>query len=186
MLKLFYNLLITAKLSNTDLFSYLNLAKKYDKIHQNTDDIFFESQAEEGEYAFDTDLVNPDEVPVFIANKEADETTCVFYKNLFISFYADPTVNDYIVRAHMKRPGDRWSFKKNDEGGYDVLNPANVNAEVYIEYTVGVLKLNRCSGENYRSGAWNKMFYREICELMEKVNGFTEIKMVEKSYGRNG
>ena len=181
MCRCIYKLFITAKLSQINLFNALELAKKYDKIYRNTNDIF--TAVNDGErYLLSVGEVDEKE-PIFIKLNGDVENYAVFYENFFISYSIDNTANDYVVRIHMKRQEDNWEFKALSSGdGCDVLNPLNVNAEVYINYNVSVLSLNRCSGEDYKSGSWNKMFYRTFNSFIEKVNNFTEINRIKKSY----
>lgn len=181
MFKNFYRLLINAKLGTVDLFDCLELAEKYEKVYQNSNDIF--TQVNDGEkYLLSVKELDENE-PVFIKVGGDTENYAVFYENFFITYSIDRIVEDHIVRIHMKRQEDNWEFKALSSGdGCDVLDPLNVNAEVYVKYNVGVLHLNRCYGEDYRSGSWNKMFYRTLKSFIEKVNGFTEINRIKKSY----
>lgn len=179
MFKNFYRLFINARLGNIDLFDCLELAKKYEKIYRNSNDIFTEVG---GKYVLSVKELDENE-PVFIKVGSEAENYVVFYENFFIMYSIDRNADDYIVRIHMKRQEDSWEFKGLSSGdGCDVLDPLNVNAEVYVKYNVGVLHLNRCYGENYHSGSWNKMFYRTLGSFIEKVQGFTEINRIKKSY----
>ena len=187
MFKNIYRLFINTKLGTIDLFNGLELAKKYEKVYRNSNDIFTEVN---GEYVLSVKELDENE-PVFIKVSSDAENYVVFYENFFITYsisrasedYTDRTAEDYIVRIHMKRQEDSWLFKPLSSGdGCDVLDPLNVNAEVYVKYNVGVLHLNRCYGEDYRSGSWNKMFYRTLGSFIEKVHGFTEINRIKKSY----
>lgn len=179
MFKNFYRLFINARLGNIDLFDCLELAKKYEKIYRNSNNIFTEVG---GKYVLSVKELDENE-PVFIKVGSDAENYVVFYENFFIMYSIDRNADDYIVRIHMKRQEDSWEFKGLSSGdGCDVLDPLNVNAEVYVKYNVGVLHLNRCYGENYHSGSWNKMFYRTLGSFIEKVQGFTEINRIKKSY----
>lgn len=179
MFKNFYRLLINARLGTIDLFDCLELAKKYEKVYRNSNDIFTEAS---GKYVLLVKELDENE-PVFIKVGSDAENYAVFYENFFITYSIDRNADDYIVRIHMKRREDNWEFKPLSSGdGCDVLDPLNVHAEVYAKYNVGVLHLNRCYGEDYRSGSWNKMFYRTLGSFIEKVNGFTEINRIKKSY----
>lgn len=179
MFKNFYRLFINTRLGNIDLFDCLELAKKYEKIYRNSNDIFTEVG---GKYVLSVKELDENE-PVFIKVGSEAENYVVFYENFFIMYSIDRNADDYIVRIHMKRQEDSWEFKGLSSGdGCDVLDPLNVNAEVYVKYNVGVLHLNRCYGENYHSGSWNKMFYRTLGSFIEKVQGFTEINRIKKSY----
>ena len=179
MFKNFYRLFINTRLRSTDLFDCLELAKKYEKAYRNSNDIFTEVN---GKYVLSVKEIDENE-PVFIKVGDNAENYVVFYDNFFITYSIDRNADDYIVRIHMKRQEDNWEFKSLSSGdGCDVLDPLNVNAEVYIKYNVGVLHLNRCYGEDYRSGSWNKVFYRTLGSFIEKVHGFTEINRIMKSY----
>ena len=179
MFKNFYRLFINTRLTSTYLFDCLELAKKYERVYRNSKDIFTEVS---GKYVLSVKEIDENE-PVFIKVGDNAENYVVFYENFFITYSIDRNADDYIVRIHMKRQEDNWEFKSLSSGdGCDVLDPLNVNAEVYIKYNVGVLHLNRCYGEDYRSGSWNKVFYRTLGSFIEKVHGFTEINRIEKSY----
>lgn len=179
MFKNFYRLFINTRLRAVDLFDCLELAKKYEKVYRNSNDIFTEVS---GKYVLSVKEIDENE-PVFIKVGDNAENYVVFYDNFFITYSIDRNADDYIVRIHMKRQEDNWEFKSLSSGdGCDVLDPLNVNAEVYIKYNVGVLHLNRCYGEDYRSGSWNKVFYRTLGSFIGKVHGFTEINRIEKSY----
>lgn len=187
MFKNIYRLFINTKLGTIDLFNGLELAKKYEKVYRNSNDIFTEVN---GKYFLSVKEFDENE-PVFIKVSNDAENYAVFYENFFVTYsisrtsedYTDRTAEDYIVRIHMKRQEDSWEFKPLSSGdGCDVLDPLNVNAEVYVKYNVGVLHLNRCYGEDYHSGSWNKMFYRTLSSFVEKVRGFTEINRIKKSY----
>lgn len=179
MFKNFYRLFINTRLRAVDLFDCLELAKKYEKVYRNSNDIFTEVS---GKYVLSVKEIDENE-PVFIKVGDNAENYVVFYENFFITYSIDRNADDYIVRIHMKRQEDNWEFKSLSSGdGCDVLDPLNVNAEVYIKYNVGVLHLNRCYGEDYRSGSWNKVFYWTLGSFIEKVHGFTEINRIMKSY----
>ena len=179
MFKNFYRLFINTKLGTIDLFECLELAKKYEKVYRNSNDIFNEVS---GKYVLSVKELDENE-PVFIKVGSDAENYAVFYENFFITYSIDRNVDDYIVRIHMKRQEDNWEFKPLSSGdGCDVLDPLNVHAEIYVKYNVGVLHLNRCYGEDYRSGSWNKTFYRTLNSFVEKVHGFTEINRIKKSY----
>ena len=98
------------------------------------------------------------------------------------TFHFDQVNNDRIIRIYVKSPGDEWTFHRFVDGAFDVMNPLNVCAEVYVNYDVNVLKLNRCYGENYQSGVWNKMFYKTLCSFINKTQGLTEINRIKKAY----
>lgn len=181
MFKNFYRLFINTRLGTIDLFDCLELAKKYEKVYRNSNDIF--TQVNDGEkYLLSVKELDENE-PVFIKVGSDAENYAVFYGNFFITYSIDRNADDYIVRIHMKRQEDNWEFKSLSSGdGCDVLDPLNVHAEVYVKYNVGVLHLNRCYGEDYRSDSWNKTFYRTLGSFIEKVHGFTEINRIKKSY----
>ena len=84
----------------------------------------------------------------------------------------------------MKSPKDVWTFNRSDDmdSPIDLLHPINVCAEVYINYDVSVLKLNRCYGTDYKSGSWNKMFYHTIDSFFEKTQGYTELNRIKAAY----
>ena len=175
-----YKILISTKLSQFNFFDALKLAQKYDKVYPNSAGLFIFTDNTQNtcQFALGDGIVTE---PLFI--KANDETTCAFYGNLLITFSYDPEPEDSIVRIYVKRPEDVWCFEPNKEGqGCNIMNPTNVHAEVYIAYSVSVLKLNRCIGEDYKSGTWNKRFYREFIEFSEKINGYTELNRIKAAY----
>ena len=181
MFKAFFNFLVTAKLRQIDLFDNLELAKTYNKVVDNTDSIFVRHA--ENQFTLLTPGDEGPECPMFI--KVDNENTCAIHKNLLFSFMYDPEMNDRILRIYVKKPEDNWIFNKNVSGvGCDVLKPINVHAEVYVNYSVSVLKLNRCVGDNYKSGHWNKMFYLSLEDFIQKTCGFTEINQINEAYER--
>ena len=187
MCKFIYNVLISSKFNGLDLFKYLDLAKQYDKVRFDTDDSIFSRTDKENEYTLAAiNESNPDyDNPVFIKVSKEPDFYCVFYGNLMFTFHFDKVNNNKIVRIYVKRPEDEWTFYRlvnTESGAFDVMNPINVGAEVYINYDVNVLKLNRCYGENYQSGVWNKMFYRTLCSFIDKTQGLTEINRIKKAY----
>ena len=188
MCKFFYNLLINSKLSGVDLFKYIDLAKRYEKVRQDTDHMIFSYDENGNNYhlsAISDD--NPDYgSPIFIKVTKGPDVICAFYQNLMFSFHFDSSTNDRIVRIYVKRPEDEWTFgvPNNETGAFDVLHPLNVEAEVFITYDINVLRLNRCFGQNYQSGVWNKMFYWTLCSFIDKTQGLTEISRIKKAYER--
>jgi hypothetical protein len=181
MFRNFYRILITSKLSRIDLFDYLELAKRYGKVAlENKKDHFIKSEENPGFYN-----IPESSEPFFIEVGGEFETHCAFYENLFFHFSYDPALNDTIVRVYVKRPSDKWEFKALDtlDGGCDVLNPTNVHAEVYIKYNVSVLKKsNRCTGEDYKTGNWNKAFWRSLISFFDTVQNFTELNRIKLAY----
>lgn len=177
MLKNFYNFLITTKFTQLNLFDFLEIAEKHGRVYANKD----------ADFDIDGRLSMPEienDEPCFIHVDGADIETCVaIYENLLFTFSVDETLNDRIIRIYMKKPEDAWQFEKNtSDGKHNLLKPCNVNAEIYVNYNVSVLRLNRCVGENYKSGAWNKMFYKTLELFCKKVQGYTEINQLKKAY----
>lgn len=186
MCKAFYKLIITTSDVKVNLFDMLDLADKYGKINNNYQTLMTSSE-------FYPDLVNPSDSvynfkedwwinePVFIrANLN---TVCVFYNDLMITYAWDKEKDDKVVRVYMKKPEDWWAFKRSGEI-VDLLNPVNVHAEVYTDYSVSILNLERSVGWNYKSGTWNKRFHREINEFVSKVNAYTELNQINTAYKR--
>ena len=178
----FYEFFITQKMASVDLFDCLATAKEYGKVYANGKGLF--SYVGEDIYALkhseEIDGGNEGE-PVFIQIDGREDLHCTFYKNLMFVFSDEN--GDKIVRVYAKRPQDEWSFLKPSDGQqFDIMNPVNVRAEVYINYDVNVLKLDRCCGEDYRSGEWNKMFYRSIHGFIDTVQGYTEVNRLKKAY----
>ena len=187
MCKAFYKLIITTTDVKVNLFDMLDLADKYGKITNNyqllvKEDDFYPDlvDAANAVYIFKDDGWMSE--PLFIrANLN---TVCAFYNNLMLTYAWDKEKDDKVVRVFMKKPGDGWLFKRKDDGdgGLDLLNPTNVHAEVYIDYSVSILNLERSVGWNYKSGTWNKRFHREIKEFVKKVNAYTELNQIETAY----
>lgn len=178
MCKKIYGFLAETKLRQINLFDYLKLAQKYDKVFEHPGRVLAEDEEHEGFYRIVEDFM-PDE-PIFI--KVNEETTCAFFENLLFTFSHDPEPQNSIIRIHIKRPEDKWLFRFNNKSGFDVLNPANVHAEVYIAYSVSVLRVNRCIGEDYKGGSWNKSFYKSLLSFVDKVNAYTEISQLKEAY----
>lgn len=179
-----YNLFITTKLRNLNLFKYLDVAEKYGKIHSDPYEVFDRN----GHFLIKE--TEKDE-PIFVSVKGEDdgESCVVFYDNLFILFSMNNELRDKIVQIYVKRPEDEWTVPVKEGGfGLDLLNPNNIKVEVYLNYDVSVLKLNRslsrCSGEDYRSGRWNKSFYKTFNSFLAKVEGYTEMSQIKEAYGK--
>jgi hypothetical protein len=179
-----YNFFITAKLRTLNLFGCLEIAKKYDKIYYDPKEIF-----DKNGYLIDKEAVKHE--PVFISTKDSYgcESCAVFYDNLFILFSMNEEQGDKAVQIYVKRPDDEWQISVNESNSnLDPTNPANIKAEVYVNYDVSVFKLNRrlgcCVGENYTPGKWNKMFYKSLNSFLGKVEGYTELNQVSKAYGK--
>ncbi len=174
----FYGFLAEQKLHQLDLFKYLETAETYGKIN-DANDVF----QPDGHL-----LIDSTTEPVFVSVKDEVETHVVFYQNLFFLFSVNSEVNDKIVQIYVKRPNDEWQIPHKPAGNFDFLNPSNVKVEVYVNYDVSVLKLNRrlsrCSGEDYRPGAWNKMFYRSLNSFLETIDDYTEINQIKHAYGK--
>ena len=179
MFKNFYGFLSGQKLRQINLFSYLNTAEDYDKIHSNGNNVF----DKDGNLIIDC---NSD--PVFISVGDAGETYVGFYQNLFFLFLFDREINDRIVQIYVKRPDDEWKVPVNEDGSFDFINPTTVKVEVYVNYDVSVIKLDRklsrCYGEDYHYGVWNKMFYKSLNSFMKTVEDYTEINQIKHAYER--
>lgn len=179
-----YNLFITPKLRSFDFFDYLEIAEKYNKIHDDPSEVFDKN----GNF-IDKEMVKYE--PVFISFKDKDccESCAVFYDNLFILFTWNEELIDKAVQVYVKRPEDEWQVPIKEDGhSLDFLNPSNVKVEIYVNYDVNVFKLNRrlgrCVGENYTSGKWNKMFYKTLNSFTKKVMSYTELNQVSEAYGK--
>lgn len=177
----FYKFLITQKLSQLNLFDNLELAQKYGMVRANSETLFEEFLNASGALRYR--LAGFEEYitePLFI--QATNETTCAFYGNLMFVFSYDPEPNDYVLRIFIKKPEDKWVFVRNSSNGCYVLNPTNVHAEVYVAYNVSVLRLNRCVGDDYKSGTWNKRFYDDLTGFIDKTNAYTEINQMKEAY----
>lgn len=178
-----YDFFITAKLRSINLYSCLEIAEKYGKIHQDPKEVFDKN----GGLIY-KEAVNQD--PVFISTKDEEgcESCAVFYGNFFILFSENEELKDKAVQIYIKRPEDEWQVPVKEDGSFDFLNPSSVKAEVYINYDINVFKLNRrlnrCMGEEYTSGRWNKMFYKTLNSFLKKVGGYTELNQVSVAYGK--
>ena len=184
MFRNFYKFLIDTKLGGKDLFDNLNLADKYGKIRKNTASAFLST--DKG-YVFRVDESNLNEYrnePVFFKVNEKSDTYCCFYDNLMFTFYFDNETKDKITRIYVKSPDEEWAFVQGNDvdSPIDLLHPVNVCAEVYINYDVSVLRLNRCYGSDYKSGSWNKMFYHTLLSFFEKTQGYTELNRIKAAY----
>lgn len=176
-----YKLLITPRMYQVNLFGYLDVAEKYGKIHTDPMDAFDRNGR--------LNLTEEErKEPVFIAVKDESDAYAVFYENLFILFSINDELGDKIVQIYIKRPEDEWTVPVNEDGTLDLLNPSNIKVEVYVNYDVSVLKLNRrlsrCSGEDYKSGVWNKMFYRSFNAFLRKIENYTDINQIKLAYER--
>lgn len=173
----FYGFLADQKLRQLNLFSYLDIAESYDKVREDIGEIMHP----DGHLTVDYETE-----PVFISVKDEVETCVVFYRNLFILFSYNRDMNDKIAQIYVKRPADNWEIPRKADGNFDFLNPSNVKVEVYVKYDVSVLKLNRrlsrCYGEDYRPGAWNKMFYKSLISFIDTVENYTEINRIKEAY----
>ena len=99
------------------------------------------------------------------------------------TFFYDSETKDKITRIYVKSPNDAWTFNfDGNADSMDLLHPTNVCAEVYVNYDVSVLQLDRCFGENYKSGSWNKMFYHTLISFFEKTQGYTELNRIKVAY----
>lgn len=178
MFRNFYKLLVETKLRNNDLFDNLNLADKYGKIRENVGGYFIK---EGPGYIFSIDEYNAE--PVFFKVNSKDDIYCCFYENLMFTFFYDNETKDKITRIYVKSPNDAWTFNfDGNVDSMDLLHPTNVCAEVYVNYDVSVLQLDRCFGENYKSGTWNKMFYHTLDSFFEKTQGYTELNRIKVAY----
>ena len=178
MFRNFYKFFIDTKLGGKDLFDNLNLADKYGKIRENSFDEFVDDPKG---YILKSDETSD---PVFFKVSNKTETYCCFYKNLMFTFYYESETKDKITRIYVKGPDDVWAFRRSSDmdSPIDLLHPINVCAEVYINYDVSVLKLNRCFGSDYKSGSWNKMFYNTLTSFFEKTQGYTELNRIKAAY----
>lgn len=184
MFRNFYKFLIDTKLGTKDLFDNLNLADKYGKIRDNRTSNFVNT--DKG-YVFPVDENDRNEYrdePIFFKVNAKGDSYCCFYDNLMFTFYYENETKDKITRIYVKSPNEEWAFvQSNDvDAPVDLLHPINVCAEVYINYDVSVLKLNRCYGTDYKSGSWNKMFYHTLDSFFEKTQGYTELNRIKAAY----
>ena len=171
---------INTRLRNIDLLDCLDIAERHGKVHD--DPAFFFSSTDGSALLWDTDE------PLFIRAGDG-KTVVAFYENLYVLLSRDDRTGDEITEICLKRPEDEWVLPVNGLGtGFDLLNPLNAKVEVYLKYDVSVMKINRvlsrCSGDYYRSGVWNRSFYKSLNSFIEKVEGFTEINQIKVAYGR--
>ncbi len=183
MFKNFYGFLTNQQLrySLDRLFGYLSTAEEYEKVFEDARPYFGK---EDG--CILTDVYKTE--PMFFRVKGEANTCVVFYENLFFIFASDNKLNDKIVQIYVKRPEDEWKIPYTENEELDLLNPSNVKVEVYVNYDVSVQKLNRrltrCTGEEYRDGVWNKMFYRSFNSFVKKVEDYTELNQINHAYGK--
>ena len=183
MFRNYYRILIETKLTSLNLFDYLDLAKKYDKVRPNIIETFI--RTEDGFDYTIPEYSGIDAIPVFVnAGREGDtEIYCAFYKNLFFEFHYNDKLGDRVLTVSMKDPEDEWRFRRSQTGeGCDVANPTNVHAEVYVDYNVDVLHRTRCFGNEYESGSWNKAFYNTFMGFLDKMEGITEKNIIKNAY----
>ena len=156
----YYGFLTSQKMRQLNLFKCLEVAEEYNKVERDQKKVFN-----------DDGLFN-----------------VVIWNNLYMLFSINTELNDRIIQIYIKRPEDRWSVPVDENGNFDLMNPDNVKIEVYVDYNVSVVKLNhvlsRCCGDEYRSGAWNKMFYRAIKSFVKKVDEYTEITQIKNAYNK--
>lgn len=175
--KKFYGLLINLFMRPINLFDYLAIANKYEKVHENLNEVF------SADGVFLTDKFDPEDAVFVKSGENSTLNYALIYKNLYIIFSINEELNDKIVEIFIKRPEDTWTLDKDNP---DLLNPVNVKFDVYVDYYVSLVKLNmnlsRCMGEEYKSGTWNKMFYRAMKGLIRTVEGYTEINQLKHAY----
>ena len=179
-----YNFFITTKLRSLNLFNCLEIAEKYEKVHQDPKEVF-----DEDGNLIDNESEKIEPVFVSVKDEEGNDSCVVFYDNLFILFSMNNELKDKIVQIYIKRPEDEWHVPTKENGlGLDLLNPDNIKMEVYVNYDVSVLKLNRrlsrCMGEEYTSGKWDKIFYKTLNSFLVKVGGYTDLNQVSVAYGK--
>lgn len=175
----FYRVLNINKLRQTNFFGYFDVVKKSGKVH-TPNEVFSESGR------FRSEEFDPEE-PVFIMDKFGNtQLNIIIFKNLYVILSLDEELNDKITRIFLKRPEDEWELSKVGKNCFDLLTPSNVKIDVYVDYYVSLVKLNhylsRCTGEDYRSGSWNKMFYESVSTLVNKVEGYKEINQIKNAY----
>ena len=171
---------INIRLRDIDLLDYLDIAERCGKVHD--DPAFFFSSTDGSALLWDTDE------PLFLRAGDG-KTVVAFYENLYVLMSRDERTGDKVAEICLKRPEDEWVLPVNGLGtGFDLLNPLNAKVEVYLKYSVSVIKIDRvlghCSGDYYRSGVWNRSFYKSLNSFIEKVEGFTEINQIKVAYGR--
>jgi hypothetical protein len=178
MLNSFYGYFATKKLQNLRFFELLDIAEEYGKIHDASDVFHPDGHL----------LLDYNAEPVFISTKDEDNACIVFYQNLFFLLSINKETKDKIVQIYVKRPDDEWEIPHKPDGTFDFLNPSNVKVEVYVNYDVNVIKFNRrlsrCSGEYYRYGVWNKMFYKSMKSFTSTVENYTEINQIKLAYNK--
>lgn len=184
-----FNYLITAKLRAINLFDYLSTAEKYDKVVTEKKRNTLVDFDHKNLGRIKRDVFDYSVEPVFISTGGSDaDSTVVFYENLFMLFSHDKELNDWIVEIYMKRPEDEWVVPIVDNEP-DFLNPLTVKVNVYVNYDVSVQKLNRrlsrCCGEEYKSGTWDKSFYRTLNSFLDKVDAYTELNQVKNAYKKS-
>ena len=183
MLNFFYHFFIIPKLRAINFFDCLKIAEKYGKIHQDPKEVF-----DMNGNLIDREISNIEPVFISLKDEECCESCAVFYDNLFMLFTWNEDVEDTALQIYVKRPEDEWQVPVKKDGSLDFLNPNNVKAEVYINYDVNVFKFNRkldrCMGEYYTPGRWDKMFYKTVNSFLERVDGYTELNQLSKAYGK--
>ena len=180
MFKNFYKILASAKIDGMDLFSLLEIADRNGKLQPNDRTLFEESN---GLYVPRKEINEPIFISdgVLISGQYQNyEANYLIYKDLFFKFLSYG--KNAITIICMKRPEDAWKFEIDSNYHAILLDPVNVNTQVYIAYDVEVLGIDRCSGQKYKSGAWNKVLYKEFSSLVEEVRSFKNRNKVEEAY----
>ena len=175
MSNIFYQAAINTKLQQLDFPQCITQAEKHHKVLRDPNELF--------------NKVNPEgttegpDMPIFFAISERPEVYIAFYKNLYLTYSYDKEVRDRVFRIYMKRPEDKWEIPSKPNGkGIDAYTPTNIKAEVYINYNVNVLDVDRCMGDHYRSGSWDKTFYKTLKSFLKDVEGYTETRQIEIAY----
>lgn len=117
---------------------------------------------------------------LYIKKEKENKTVYdLFFKNLHIHVSCSNTERIFSVR--LKRDDESWSFKINEDV-FDFAHPINQTYEVYVWYKVPVLDITTSVGYIYKSGTWNKYFYKTINEFFNSVENVTDETQFNEAY----
>lgn len=156
--KWFYKFRLENKLKDFNFFRLIDILETYEKFKKPED---LESSKF---YATE---------PVCL--RTGENVYDIFYDNIHI--HLEDTKKQTIISLSLKHIDFLWRL--------DELSPEeNKNLlEVYLWYDIEVLGNRRCSNTNFTDGMWNEYVYKTLCELEEKVNGYTTCSWFNREYG---
>ena len=116
---------------------------------------------------------------LFIKTEKENKTIYdLFYHNFHI--HISVSDNEKIFSIRLKKEEDAWAW--NGEKEIDFSHPTNETYEIYVWYDVPVLDFTNCVGYNYKSGTWDKYFYKTIHKYIKEVDGITDKSKFNEYY----